>query len=159
MARNPYAAPKVAVETDARPTPNEWQRAKWLFGGLWVALTLLPALNALLQPRPSPDGLVLAVNCSLAAAVGGFVARDMWRLKERRSPLWVDIGIYVLVFGGLALLIAFKETGMLVWNDLHLDIPVSLLMGIIAAAAWITEAKKKVRVYVTARSMAYVDAK
>lgn len=151
MERNPYTAPQANVAAEPRHEPPEWRRAKWIFSWLWLLLTVLPAVNAALVPRPTPDGVVLAVNCLLALGFGGFIARDMWLLKVRHSPLWIDIATYAVVLVGFVSIVLVKEMGILVWNDLHFDIPVFLLMGTIASAAWITEAKKRVRVYVGAR--------
>jgi hypothetical protein len=145
----------ATVKSERRP--REWKRAKWLFGGLWIALTVLPTLNALLVPRPTPSYLVLGANTVLAISIAAFMARDIWQLRVRRFPLWVDIMLYVSVIGGLAALIVVKEAGIWVWNDLHLDIPVFLLMGVLALTSFATEWKKRVRVYVGARQLHFVD--
>jgi hypothetical protein len=90
--------------------------------------------------------------------VGGFIARDMWLLKVRRFPLMVDVVLYVLVLGGLGFLIVGKETKFFEWNSLHLDIPISFLMGAASLGAWMTEARKNVRIYVGARHLVFVKA-
>ena len=147
----------IAATRKSESRLSEWQRAKWLFGGLWLALTILPALNALLQPRPTPNYLILAANTVLAISIAAFVGRDIWQLRVRRFPLWVDIALYASVIGGLASLIVVKEAGIWVWNDLYLDIPVFLLMGALAMVSFATESKKRVRVYVGARQLYFVD--
>ena len=159
MPLNPYASPKAAVDTREVPEPSQWQRAKWVFGGLWVLLTVLPLLNALLVPPPSPDMGVLALNSLLAFGFAAFLARDMWLLRVRRWPLIVDLLLYAIVFGGLVFLIIAKETKWYEWNSLHLDVPIFVLMGSVALAAWITESKKAVRIYVGARHFIFVDGK
>lgn len=156
MQRNPYAAPTAKLGTEASEEPSNWQRAKLLFGGLWVLLTVLPLLNALLEPPTMPNVGVLLFNSFLALGFSAFLARDMWLMKVRRSPLIVDICLYVIIVGGLVFLIVLKESGLYVWNDLHLDVPVFLLMGSLALAAWMTEAKKAVRVYIGARHFIFV---
>ena len=157
--RNPYAPPKAAVDTAAGAQPSQWQRAKWVFGGLWVMLTLLPVLIALLILPPPPSIGVLILNSVFALGLAAFLARDMWRLKVRRSPLLVDILLYTVALGGLVFLIVVKETKVYEWNSLHLDVPIFLLMGAVALAAWITETKKAVRIYVGSRHFIFVDGK
>jgi hypothetical protein len=58
--------------------------------------------------------------------------------------------------GGLAILIYVRETGVLVWNMLHFEIPGVVLLGIIAVAAGVTEARKQVRVYFGARILVFI---
>jgi hypothetical protein len=147
------------VSVEQLEEPSQWQRAKWLFGGLWLTLTVLPLFNALLVPPPAPDVWILVLNSVLALSLGAFLARDMWRLKVRRSPLIVDVLLYAVVLGGVVLLIVVKETKLFVWNSLHLDLPVFLLLGTCAVAAWVTEATKGVRIYVGARHLIFVGQK
>ena len=155
---NPYASPRADVGGRPEGEPSEWQRAKWVFGALWLMLTMLPLLNALFVAPPAPDPWILVANSLLAMAIGIFVARDMWLLKVRRSPLAVDVLAYVLVLGGLAFLIVGKETKSFDWNSLHLDVPIFFLMGAATLGAWITEARKGVRIYVGARHLVFVNA-
>lgn len=159
MRLNPYASPKVNVSVERPEEPSQWQRAKWVFGGLWLALTVLPLLNALLVLPPAPDVGILLLNSLLALGLGAFLARDMWRLKVRRSPLVVDVLLYAVVLGGVVLLVVVKETRLFVWNSLHLDVPIFLLIGTAAVAAWVTEAKKGVRIYVGARHFIFFGQK
>jgi len=140
-----------------QPRPSEWHRAKWVFGTLWIALTVLLALNALLVRPPTPDYPILAVNIAIAIVIATFVARDIWQLRARRSPLWVDIVICVLVIGGLVALIVARETRIWAWNKLHLDIPVLVLLGVLALASFATESRKRVRVYIGTRQLHFVD--
>jgi hypothetical protein len=158
MLPNPYASPRADVSARELVEPPQWQRAKWVFAGLWLLLTALPLLNALLVPPSPPSMAVLALNSALALGIGGFIARDMWLLKVRRSPLIVDVLLYATVLGGLAFLIVAKETKFYEWNSLHLDVPTFVLMGIAAVAAWVTEAKKAVRIYIGARHFIFIDA-
>ena len=155
---NPYASPKADVGGRHEGEPSEWQRAKWVFGALWLALTVLTVLNALLVMPPAPDPWILAANSLVAIALGTFIARDMWLLKVRRSPLAVDALVYVLVLGGLAFLIVAKETKFFEWNSLHLDVPIFFLMGAATLGAWMTEARKDVRIYVGARHLVFINA-
>lgn len=159
MRLNPYASPKASLSVEQVEEPAQWQRAKWIFSGLWLTLTVLPLLNALLVPPPTPKVGTLLLNSLLALGLGAFLARDMWRLKVRRSPLIVDALLYAVVVGGVVLLIVVKETKLFVWNSLHLDIPIFFLMGTAAVGAWVTEVKKGVRIYVGARHFIFVGRK
>ena len=159
MPPNPYAAPKADVRVEEPPQPSEWQRVKWLFGGLWLMLTLLPLLNMLFVVPPAPNPWTLFVNVLLAVAVGVFIARDIWLLRIRKSPLVVDVLLYTLVLGGIGGLIIAKETKVLDWNSLHLDIPIFFLLGVVTLTAWLTEKRKAVRVYVGARHLLFVGGK
>jgi hypothetical protein len=156
VEQNPYASPRVnVVGAEGVGEPSGWLRAKWIFGGLWAVLTLLSILNGILTPPPEPNWAVLLLNSVIAIAVVGLIGREMWLLKVRHAPLIVDIAIYVAVIGGLIALMFVKETGVYVWNDLHLDVPIFLLMGGLAITAWFTESKKGVRVYVGARNLIF----
>jgi hypothetical protein len=160
--QNPYAPPSARVAGadvggDAGH-PSEWQRAKWVFGALCLLLAVLTVPKVMLHTAAEPDWAVLLINCVAATSVGAFVARDMWLLKSRLAPLIVDIAIYVIGLGGLFSLFFLRETGLFVWNPLHLEIPAVLTFGIIAAVAWLTESRKRVRIYVGARQLVFVKA-
>jgi hypothetical protein len=153
---NPYAPPKAAVAAADGRVPSEWQRVKKVFTGMCAALAFLTAFNFLLKPPPAPDAVILALNCALALGLGVFIGRDIWLLKVRRSPLAVDILLYAVMIGGAAALVAVKELGIYDWNSLHLDLPMILVLGVPAALAWLTEARKRVRVYFGARQFVFV---
>jgi hypothetical protein len=158
MHPNPYASPRAGVSNKGFDEPSQWQRAKWVFGSLWLMLTALGLLNTFFVPPAAPSISVLVLNSLLALALAGYLARDMWLLKVRRSPLILDVLVYTIGLGGLVFLIVLKETKLYVWNELHLDVPAFLLIGTVAVAAWITEAKKAVRIYVGARHFIFVSA-
>ena len=159
MQPNPYSPPKSDVSRKGFEEPSQWRRVKWVFGALWLMLTVLPMLNAFLIPPPSPNMGILLLNSFVALGVAALIARDMWLLKVRRSPLIVDILVYAIALGGFAFLIVLKETKLYVWNSIYLDVPIFMLMGTVAIAAWVTEAKKATRIYFGARNFMFVDAK
>ncbi|MCX7176881.1 MAG: hypothetical protein NT159_23775 [Proteobacteria bacterium] len=131
---------------------------KRIYTVLWVVLTILPILNYLLKPPPPPDFLILFANTLVAGAVGGLLAHDVWTLKVRSWPLVVDVLIYMMFIFGFLALIYLKEAGVWNWNDTHLDFPVFVFLGVPTVAVWITEAKKGVKVYVSARKLIFVKA-
>ncbi len=138
--------------------PSEWTRMKWLYTALWVLLTILPILNGLLTPPPPADPLILSANTLAATALGGFIAHDVWKLKVRCWPLAIDVLIYAVGILGFLALILLKEAGVWNWNDTHLDVPIFVFFAVSTSAVWITEARKRVKVYLGARQFIFISA-
>lgn len=131
---------------------------KWLYTTLWVLLSSLTILNGLLKPPPPTDPLILFTNTLVAAALGGAIAHDVWKLKVRCSPLVIDVLIYVILILGFLALIVLKETGIWNWNDTYLDVPLIVFFAVSTTAVWITEARKGVKVYLSARRFIFISA-
>ena len=138
--------------------PSELSRMKWLYTGLWVLLTILPILNGMLKPSPPADPSILFINTLVAAALGGFIAHDVWKLKVRSWPLAIDILVYAVFILGFLALILLKESGVWNWNDTHLDVPVFVFLAVTTTAVWMTEARKGVKVYLGARQFIFIGA-
>jgi hypothetical protein len=138
--------------------PSEWTRMKWLYTTLWVMLAILPVLNGLLKPPPPAEPLILFVNIIAAAAIGGFIAHDVWKLRVRSWPLAIDVLIYAVLLLAFFALILLKEIGVWHWNDTHLDIPLFVFFLVTTTTVWITERKKGVKVYLGARKLIFISA-
>jgi hypothetical protein len=131
---------------------------KWLYTTLWVMLAILPVLNGLLKPPPPAEPLILFVNIIAAAAIGGFIAHDVWKLRVRSWPLAIDVLIYAVLLLAFFALILLKEIGVWHWNDTHLDIPLFVFFLVTTTTVWITERKKGVKVYLGARKLIFISA-
>lgn len=86
------------------------------------------------------------------------MAHDLWKLKVRHWPLVIDILIYAVFFLGLLTLMFLKETGTWNWNNTHLDVPLFVLFTVSTTAAWITEKRKEVKIYLGARGFLFIRA-
>jgi peptidoglycan/LPS O-acetylase OafA/YrhL len=139
--------------------PSEWTRMKWLYTALWVLLTIMQILSGALPPPPPADPLILFTNIIVAAALGGFIAHDLWKLKVRYWPLAIDILIYAVFILGFLALISLKEAGVWNWNDTHLDVPLFVFFAVSTVAAWITENRKDVKIYFRARRFLFISTK
>jgi hypothetical protein len=137
--------------------PSEWTRMKWLYTTLWVMLAILPVLNGLLKPPPPAEPLILFVNIIAAAAIGGFIAHDVWKLRVRSWPLAIDVLIYAVLILAFFTLILLKEIGVWHWNDTHLDIPLFVFFLVTTTTVWITEQKKGVKIYLGARKLIFIS--
>ena len=157
IRRDAYRPPTAPLVDPARPQPGEWQRVKWCFGGLALLLTLLGFAELLLTSRPSPSVTVLTLICVVVLGLAGLISCDIWNLTVRRFPLWVDVLIYAAVFSALGAYIYARETGIATWSSLYIDLPLVLLFATVTVVAAITEAKKSVRVYFTARTLLFFD--
>jgi len=138
--------------------PSEWCRAKRVYSLLPAIILVLSILSAMLKPPLAPDGLVLLAILSIASLLAWFVARDIWFLRVRENPLWIDVLCYVVPLGGLAALIFLRESHIYVWNTIYLDVLIVWCSVPIAVVAWLTEKRKGVRIYIGARKLRFDHA-
>lgn len=118
----------------------------------------MSVFNRMLKPLPAPDTLSLLGILSIASLLAWITARDIWFLRDRVSPLWVDIFVYVIALGTLAAIIFLRESGIYVWDTIYLDALFIWYSVSIAAVSWITEKRKGVRIYIGARKYRFVNA-
>src|SRR5688572_26639858 len=120
-------------------------RVSWGFGALGLLLLTLKVLDRYSpKPEPAPDTLILAARSCLALLIAALMARDIWNLKVRTLPLWLDILVYVVSLSSLALFIYLKETTYTSLSMGYVDVPAMLIMFPVAAVAALTERKKGV---------------
>ena len=146
------------MESEVEKLPSEWCRVIRVFSLLPAIILSLSILNAMLVPTPAPEGPYLLAILSIASLLSWVVARDIWLLRVRQGPLWIDVLCYVVVLGGLAVLIYLRESRIYVWNTIYLDALFVCFAVPIAVAAWLTEKRKGVRIYIGARRIRFVHA-
>jgi len=139
--------------------PSEWRRVIRVFSVLPTVILLISVLSASLMPQPAPNGPLLLVFLLIASFVAWLPARDIWALRVRQLPLWLDVAGYVFALGGLAVLIGLRESKIFVWNMIYLDAFFFWCTATIACVTWITERRKGVRVYIGARRLKFVYAR
>ena len=145
----------VQSDKDATPKIEPWSRAKWLFAALTIFIAAPSSLTWIFKP-PTPNTSLVVLVCLVASIIGWLVGRDIWALRVRHSPLWLDILGYVVALGGLGVLIYLRESKIFVWDTIYLEVFFVSLCSEIAAVAWITEARKNVRIYVDARVLIFI---
>jgi hypothetical protein len=133
-------------DKDATPKIGPWSRAKWLFVALTLFIAAPSALTWTFFKPPTPNTTLVVLVCLAASIIGWIVGRDIWALRVRHNPLWLDVLGYVIALGGLGVLIYLRESTIFVWDTIYIDIFFVLLCSEIAAVAWITEARKGVHV-------------
>ena len=112
----------------------------------------------MLEPPPAPDSLSLLAILLLASLLAWFCARDIWFLRNRVSPLWIDVIGYVVTLGGLAALIYLRESRIYVWNSIYLEALIVWYSVSMAVVAGLTEKRKGMLVYLGARKLRFVHA-
>lgn len=147
----------MEFENQEKP-PSEWCRAIRVYSLLPTVILFMSALNAMLKPPPAPDSLLFLAILSIASFLAWLVARDIWLLRVREHPLWIDVFSYVVVLGGLTVLIFLRESRIYVWNTIYLDALFVWCSVPIAVVAWLTEKRKGVRVYIGARKLRFIHA-
>jgi hypothetical protein len=147
----------VSNEQEERKPP-EWSRAIWIFSFLPAIIIFLSIFKAILKPPSTPNSLYLLALWSIATLLAWIVGRDIWALRVRVWPGWIEALLYTVSLGGLAVLIFLRESGIYVWNTIYLDVPFVWCSVLIAVVAWLTEKRKGVRVYLGARRLRFVHA-
>ena len=156
MIRNPYASPKAPVDTGKGGELPEWRRAKLLWS-LAAAITAVPCV-AIEVLRPPVVVEPLAMLCAWlgASVLGWLIASDIWRLRVQRRPLWEEIVAVIVGVGVVSVMIWLHASGILVWNMIYVGFFGGWLAALIAIVAWVTEAKKGVRVYYDGRTLVFI---
>jgi hypothetical protein len=137
---------------------NEMHRVKWIYCGIGLFILIPELLTQYFIGRSyTGNWIFLCFSIFAGSAVAWVIGRDIWALRVRHSPLWVDIAMYILVLGGLGGAIFLREAGIYVWNTVYLDAFVVWLCVQVVAIAWATEKTKRVRVYLGARRLVFVN--
>jgi hypothetical protein len=140
--------------------PSQFRRVIWVF-------VALPAYILLLRPSdlvsywwwrgPASSELAGVTTAVLAGALlGVFCARDIWYLVTRHPSLWQVLLAQGITLAVLAAAIALRESGVWQWTFAERDAFMSSLCLTVAGAAAITEYRKNVRVYLTARHYMFI---
>lgn len=138
--------------------PNELFRVKWIYCGIGLFILVPELLMQYFIDKPySANWTNLCVSILIGSAVAWVIGRDIWALRVRHSPLWLDIAMYSLVLGSLGAAIFLRETGIYVWNTAYLDAFFVWLCAQIVIIASVTEKSKRVRVYLGARRLVFVN--
>ena len=142
----------------ARPL-SRFRRVLWLYlamAGLILLLSPADLLPARWWQLQGACGLVsIAAAAAAGLLLGLFFGRDIWRLAQRRNPLWKDALAVVLVLAGFAGLVLLRETGIWLWPFAAGNALALSMLATLSVTTALTERIKRVRVYAFARHYAF----
>ena len=146
-----------------RKAPSELRRVVWLFAGLGAAVLFITP-SALLSlswwhAQSPKDLLLLVFPISTGLALGLLCSWDIWHLTVRKNPLWKDLLIGAAALAGLGVMILLRESGLWVWSFASGDALITTLISTIAVVSFVTERRKKVRVYFGSRTLVFIHAR
>lgn len=145
------------VDDTERQYPRGCIRALHFFVAVSVVFFLHSVSNVLLKPQTELSYVALLSLLFFASVLSWSTSRDIWRLHARRWPRWGEYLSYGVAFGLLGALILLREFRVIVWSDHYLNATFIWCSVPIAIAAWCTERRKKVHVYVCARGLHFVS--
>jgi hypothetical protein len=140
--------------------PSEFRRVIWVFPAVVVcSLIVVPSalFSSVWWQAQSATGVArVAVAGLLGIILSLPFGREIWRAIPQHPPIWKIVVGVIITLGLLGAAIVLREAGIWRWTIAEGDAFVSALCLSIAAAAAITERRKKLRVYLTARHYEFV---
>ena len=128
---------------------------RWKYWSL--AGVLMIVAFSYLFPRTEPVNYIyMGLFCAIALAAALHHCGEMWTLKANRSPRWLG---YAAGFGSAAIvgtLFVLHELKLFRWSLYYFELPFGLFCAVAAAGAWVTEWRKRVRVYAEVEGLAFV---
>jgi c-di-AMP phosphodiesterase-like protein len=110
--------------------------------------SLLFVVFILMSSSRSPlHAIYLSFFCFLALVLAVMEGKKIWNLRAKRISRSTSLFIGLTLVGVLIALLALNDSGVFIWNQLYLDIPLTLYFLLRGVIAWITEWRKSVQVY------------
>ncbi len=155
---NPYEPPKAVVSDAWNQPPRGWLRAKWTFFVTAVALGIGHIPDIVLR-QPVSRVMLLFDLCILALCVTLYAGRKIWLLDSRKGPLWIDVLLWTLAAGGLTALVFVREALAVKFNLIYVSLPILVVNAGLGAICFVTEARKRVSIYMGPRSFVFLAEK
>lgn len=125
----------------------------------WAAVgtPMLAVFLFAIQKREPLSYFYLSLFSGISVALAILMCREMWTLRARHTPRWIGL---LLGFASTALILALlvlHDLGMFMWNHLYFEIPFIIFFVLTGLCAWISEARKSVRIYVDIEGTKFVS--
>jgi hypothetical protein len=97
----------------------------------------------------------LMLHALVGGVLGGLLCRDIWNLTVRHNPLWRDVLVIAVLVALLLLPHQLRMLGVWPWSAAAHNVLILSLLITMAVITFVTEHRKRVRVYLFPRRSYY----
>jgi len=140
--------------------PSQFRRVIWVSVVLPACLLIVGPSDLLSiqwwQIRAASEVAGVLVAASVGVLLGVLLARDIWFLIPRHPPVWQVLLALFIALAAVGAAIALRESGLWQWTFAQGDALMTMWCLTIAIAAGLTERRRNVRVYLSARHYLFI---